>query len=582
MGVCLLMVGKLRTTAKRAAIRLRSVAGRSTAQGSPVEVTPPLQVRRDPVPELMPPPAGLVHVVLVDGVPVDYGGRTASILAKCRTLYDLGGVESVLLVRNFAPSLPRAIEAMANRGHLCPGLRVVGVSEAYPDESEPGPVDPQFVWSDERRAAEGWYEVPARSRAEGARQFVRYDDGVLQAKLHAVNDRPTVQEQFNQAGTRVRRDDFGPDGRRLAMTLWDGSSDTPCTRVLFRRNGAPLYAHRTQPPVRPGGWPQESGTTTFDTLGRPVAEHATFAPVLHEALDAVIGGRPAILSVEARRLDREVATYRRASVRECYVLHNTHLEPPGDDLGAFRRGFRGLFNRAGDVPAVVFLTDTQRAEAEAELGVHDNFAVIPHAAPETERDPSIQRDPHLVLIMGRLAPQKRLDHAIQAFAQVVRGEPAARLEIFGEGPRRAQLVTLVQRLGIQDSVTFRGYTTDPGREYQRASLCLLSSTFEGAPMVIVEALRHGCPVVSYDIRYGPADIIEEGVNGFLVPDGDIDALADRVARILGDPELARRLQAGCDRAQERFGQRAFGARWFQLFRSLVADMAEPRTQEVDR
>ena len=150
--------------------------------------------------------------------------------------------------------------------------------------------------------------------------------------------------------------------------------------------------------------------------------------------------------------------------------------------------------------------------------------------------------------------------------------------VAAEDTRR--LRKLVDRLGVREAVTFRGYTKDPGREYQRAALCLLSSRFEGAPMVIVEALRHGAPVVSYDIRYGPADIIEDGVNGFLVPDGNVNALAARVRQVLEDPVLAQRLQDGCSRAEERFGQRAFAARWFELFRQMPMTTTAPGPQEV--
>ena len=91
-------------------------------------------------------------------------------------------------------------------------------------------------------------------------------------------------------------------------------------------------------------------------------------------------------------------------------------------------------------------------------------------------------------------------------------------------------------------------------------------------MVFVEALRQACPIVSYDIRYGPADIVEDGVNGFLVPDGDVEGLAARTVQVLQDPDLARRLRDGCAGVDERFGQEAFAARWFHLFRTLYEDM----------
>lgn len=561
------MARRLRSTPRRVLDRLRR-SGRPDRVGGedPSQALRPV-VRRDPVPELAPPP-DVKHVVLVEGIPMEFGGRTASILAKCRTLYEQGGLRSVVLVRNHSHTLPRAIEGMRRRGQLGEGVEVRWLMDAYPDGTEAVP--PAAVTQE----AEGGLEAAGWRRR--GRWWVRGDAGG-QVRRRYREGALEMEEQLDPDGHRLSRAEYDVEGRLRRSLVWEGGEHHPRRQVYHRRNGRPMYAVTLAPREDHQRRSREESVTFFDEDGEVEGVHdGSLTPVVHRALDALTGGRPTILAVEARQADPDALTYRREHVRTCYVAHNSHLQAPDSEVGEVRGSFRRLFRRLDPSSAMVFLTDSQRADAEALLGRRDNFWVIPHAAPAASSHAEVEREPGLVIMMGRLAPQKRTDHGIRAFASVVDQVPGARMEIFGEGARRRELQRLIAELGLQDAVSLRGFTTEPGREYRRAALCLQSSRFEGAPMVFVEALRQGCPIVSYDIRYGPADIVDHGVNGFLVPDEDIQGLADRTSQVLRDPELAASLRAGCAGVDERFGQQAFAARWFALFRALAAEL--PSTQ----
>ena len=516
------------------------------------------------MPELLPPP-DVLHVVLVEGIPMEFGGRTASILAKCRTLYEQGGVRSVVLVRNHAHTLPRAVEGMRRRGQLGEGVEIRWLMDAYPDTTEPVDPPPPTRETPADLEARGWVRAGRGlvHRVEGVPQELRrFRDGALEHVDH-----------YDADGHRVRREEYDATGRLRRTLRWEPGGSAPVEHVYHRRNGLPLYALAFDPPRGEGERPRLGTVTLFDEAGEVETTQAgSLAPVVHRALDALTDHRPTVLAVEARQVDRDVVGYRRDHVRTCFVAHNSHLRTASSELDDLRGSFRRLFTHLDAVDAMVFLTDSQRADAEALLGRRDTFWVMPHAAPGSATHTDVERDPRLVIMMGRLAGQKRTDHGIRAFAQVLEQVPDARLSIYGEGSRRTELQQLIDDLGVAGSVTLEGFTQQPGREYRRATLCLQSSRFEGAPMVFVEALRQACPIISYDIRYGPADIIDHGTNGFLVPDGDIDGLAARTVQVLQDPELARALSQGCAGVDERFGQEAFAARWFHLFRTLYEDM----------
>ena len=95
----------------------------------------------------------------------------------------------------------------------------------------------------------------------------------------------------------------------------------------------------------------------------------------------------------------------------------------------------------------------------------------------------------------------------------------------GEGPERARLIGMALELGIEEYVHLPGFVTDVDTWYRHAECFVLSSRHEGWPMVLMEAMANGCPVVSFDCDYGPSEILEDGANGLLVPEGDVEGLA---------------------------------------------------------
>lgn len=135
---------------------------------------------------------------------------------------------------------------------------------------------------------------------------------------------------------------------------------------------------------------------------------------------------------------------------------------------------------------------------------------------------------HLVTV-GTLKAQKNHRLLLQAFAQVA-PELDAALVILGEGGLRATLEQDMQDLVLKGRVVLPGFHTDPTPWYQAADLFVLSSDFEGLPTVLIEALACGTPVVSTDCPHGPAEILEQGRYGELVPVGDADALAAGIRR----------------------------------------------------
>lgn len=137
-----------------------------------------------------------------------------------------------------------------------------------------------------------------------------------------------------------------------------------------------------------------------------------------------------------------------------------------------------------------------------------------------------------VVFIGRLDPQKQLDHLIDAFAGVKQRHPEAVLQLVGDGVLREKLQKKAVDMSLADSVLFEGMRKDIEHIYEQADTVVLSSLYEGMPNCLIEAIAAGIPIVSYDCPIGPSEIVVDGVNGFLVENGNIEMLSDKISEAL--------------------------------------------------
>ncbi len=231
----------------------------------------------------------------------------------------------------------------------------------------------------------------------------------------------------------------------------------------------------------------------------------------------------------------------------------------GAVLAGIRRGYH-LADR------IIALSAGVRDElAELDPRLRAKTVVIPNAIVDDEvrRARPVPRGAGgpVVVGCGRLVPQKNFPLLLRAFAEVRRGFPGARLWILGDGPDRGALEALAGELGVAPAVTFQGFVDDPWAFFAAADLFVLSAAFEGFGNVLVEAMACGLPVISTRCPHGPAEIIDDGTSGLLVPVDDPAALAEAMTRVLRNDTLRARLREGGARRARDFDATAIAARY---------------------
>lgn len=209
--------------------------------------------------------------------------------------------------------------------------------------------------------------------------------------------------------------------------------------------------------------------------------------------------------------------YRRSRLQRAFLAWSIRLlYPLADARIAVSRGSAADLERLGRVRVeTIYNPIPQVGEGRAETGAwHEGVRRL--------------------LTVGRLKPQKNHRLMLRSVALVAERMRVG-LVILGSGPLHATLAKDIDRLGLTDQVSLAGFAENPAAYYRAAELFVLSSDSEGFGNVIVEAMSAGLPVVSTDCPYGPAEILDQGVYGVLVPCGDAQALADAIQRALAEP-----------------------------------------------
>lgn len=170
-----------------------------------------------------------------------------------------------------------------------------------------------------------------------------------------------------------------------------------------------------------------------------------------------------------------------------------------------------------------------------------------------------------VLAVGRFDYQKGFDRLIEAWVHVHRIHPGWQLDIVGEGLLEENLRVQIERLHLSDSIALLPPTNEIEDYYMKASFLVMSSRYEGLPMVLLEAQSFGLPLVSFACKCGPSDIITDGVNGYLVPDGDIESLALRIIDLIGNMDQRFLMGRSGKVSSTRFTQEVIMQKWMNLF-----------------
>ncbi len=201
----------------------------------------------------------------------------------------------------------------------------------------------------------------------------------------------------------------------------------------------------------------------------------------------------------------------------------------------------------------------------------NNIHIMPNPVSFTPIEKLVPRE-STILVSGSLNRWeiKGFDNLIKIFANVAKVYPDWKLQIAGSGEEGEKyLRQLIDELKLQDNIEFLGFCDNIDEVMQRSSIFVLSSRHEGFGMVLAEAMSQGCVCISFDCVAGPSEIIENGVDGILVEDQNMEQMEKEIFRVIDDEQLREYLATNAIKNIQRFSIQKIGDKWMDLINSVL-------------
>ncbi|WP_264355160.1 glycosyltransferase [Pseudarthrobacter sp. MM222] len=429
-------------------------------------------------------------------LPAEFAGRTNAMLHRSRSFASVGGAPvDILTFDDFRDySVLRGV--LNEQGFLSEGTRIRNLWEDLPV-----------------MAALAWSRADQSLVPEGDK-FTSFFPLSFQ----------TIPKLVELEGPHKRLARYADDGKTLLQI------------DHFRSDGSLLLSDRHD--ADQFGVPGGRSLTLCDSAGVPIQDWGSAWGLYRSWLDYVAAGQQAYFVVDNKNTARFMASYQRNTAVVLYQVHESHLEDATEGFASeMTPSAQEVFPRLDAFDGVVFLTEQQASDVHKRYADVGSTYIIPNGRPiDSAPESTGTRSPRTGMHAAMLSHRKRVDHSVRAIhhANSLLPVPVG-LKVFGDGSQRTQLKKLITDLHESDNVQLMGHVTNAQSHFREASFSLLTSTSEALPLVLPESMAAGCIPIVYDLPYGPASVITDGVDGFLVEYGNVEALGKCIAAFVELP-----------------------------------------------
>lgn len=275
--------------------------------------------------------------------------------------------------------------------------------------------------------------------------------------------------------------------------------------------------------------------------------------------------------------------------RKAFTVYHFHSSQVGDSADPmnslmnnhYEYGLININKYSAIVSATQHQTDDIRARFNPKVKMYTiPVGIVPDEVLKAPRIPMSQRNYGKVIAVARIAAEKRLDDLVRAVGIVHESIPEVTLDLYGyadssnDYAAKKKVQTVVKDLKLEDVVHFKGYVNDVTSVYNEAQIFGLTSTMEGFNLAIMEAISHGVLGLTYDVNYGPNNIIEDGVNGYIVEDGNYQLLAAKMINVLRDENLLQKLSNGAYDSSARYSSDNVWKLWEKLIQDAQTELGD--------
>ncbi|MCY7877789.1 glycosyltransferase [Bacillus spizizenii] len=501
--------------------------------------------------------------MVVYTIDVNKGGMTTAMLNRSKMLVH-NGYKSNLVTFDYNPYYENITSELRRIGKLDPDVNILNVNDYYRDLNTGGNIDPSYYENEAQIEQEGYF---IQDSEYDTKQYIRYFKQGLYVKYKKWTEdgHLTHIDFFNENRQRVKREEFHKNKYKHREIGFDPTNNKMNHEKYFTPDGfcylIRWYNSETE---------KQQQVFLFNRNSNKVLmfkNNAEFHTYWLNEIAAAEDEKP-IFICDGPGSTGKVRGMKKELAHRIYMVHINHFESPFTYGSKVKPDHIDFLSNIDKLDALVVLTNDQKKDIEKQFGEHGNIFIIPNSMPYTDM-PDVKKDNKKVSMFVRYNKQKAIDEAIKAFVKVIKKVPDARLEIFGHGAEQSKLEQLINELNLQQNVFIKGYAKNVREEMGSSLTTLLSSDYEAFPLSVMESFMNGTPVISYDCNYGPRDLINDGIDGYIVPHKDQKALANQIIKLLNNPDAAKEMGLkGREKVLTEYTNEAVLNKWLQLFNVL--------------
>lgn len=397
-------------------------------------------------------------------------------------------------------------------------------------------------------------------------EYCLFQDGwLVKHKSYDHNHRIKFIDYYNENQSRTYREYFDLKGRLRRAVYMDDVLNKPRQSSFFDENGRLFLSNWYHPETGKSYevyWfdSEQDDTKVFNS------EKELKIYWLEQIAEK---SENPLFQSEMYKTDVLLLGVKHPKVAKVKMMHSNHLRKPYTYGAPLMKEHKKILKQASQFDGMVFITEQQKKDIERQFGPRSIYHSVPHYAPKIASIyPVMNRKLRTAVIVSRFTAKKNLDHAIRAFSKVVDHVPDAILELWGFGPEEENLRQLIQKLGLESHVFIKGFAHDAIDVFKKAAFSVLPSSREGFGLVVAESMAAGTPVISYDVNYGPREMIINNQNGILVRYGDVDLLSESMIELFTDQKKLEAMSKEACKISTQLSEERFTKNWINVYKAV--------------
>ncbi|MGQ8922364.1 glycosyltransferase [Bacillus halotolerans] len=496
---------------------------------------------------------------LIYEIDIEKGGITSSMMSRSYTFAEHGH-NIDLITLDYKDNYEEIEQTLKCAGRLHADVNIINIYDYYKNQHKSivtGPEHKYYYYQNVKQYEES-YAVSFNKEKLEAEYF---DNGLyIKKKKWSSDGRLLYMDYYNENMQRTKREFFHDEyvTKKIYFDLRSGNK----TQVHYTAPDG--FCYLTEWYHFQTGASQ--GVVLFERNEKEAAffknKHSFHTHWLEELCEKETDP---IIICDGVGSASKVNEMRDGLAKRFYCVHSNHLDYPYTLGSKVRKNHQYAMEHIKDYDGLIVLTNEQKDDIMKDFESNHNIFVIPHAPRRLEKLQTYEKKKNEFVMVARYHEEKGIDKVIKAMEIVKKSRPDVVLNIYGSGPGHDQYQHLIEELRL-DNVHLKGYVANPAPFYQQALATLLTSKFEGFSLAICESFSCATPVISFDVKYSPRELIKQHKTGMLVEPDHIEMLAESIIYLYDNPEQA--IQYGKNAKQlmdTEYSEERLFERWEEVF-----------------